>query len=260
MPHYDRQFSRWPEAIPLKEITADTVAKAFHDNWVACYGTPAIITTDQGRQFESAIFQALTKYLGTNKTRTSPYHPASNGLVERWHRSLKTAITCKEHSHRWVDLLPDVLLGLRTCYKEDLKCSTAELVYGTPLRLPGEFFENGTFTQEPDIFVQELRNRMRLIRPQPTAHYGKRTSFMHRQLMESSHVFVRDDTVKRPLQPAYSGPHEMITKIDDRVFTVRINGRDVNISTERLKPAHLPPDGSPLPTTEDITRRTRSLR
>lgn len=101
------RFSRWPEAIP-KEITADSIAKAFHSTWVARYGAPAIITTDQGRQFESAVFQALTKYLGANKTRTSAYHPASNGLVERWHRSLKAAITCKDHSHRWVDLLPMV--------------------------------------------------------------------------------------------------------------------------------------------------------
>lgn len=126
--------------------------------------------------------------------------------------------------------------------------------YGTPLKLPGEFFENGTFTQEPDIFVQELRNCMRLIRPQPTAHHGKRTSFTHRQLMESSHVFVRDDATKRPLQPAYSGPHEVIARISDRVFTVQINSRNV-ISTERLKPAYLPPDDPPVPTTADISLR-----
>jgi len=53
-------------------------------------------------------------------------------------------------------------------------------------------------------------------------------------------VFVREDATKKPLQPPYSGPHEVINKPNERLYTVRINGKDSNISTERLKPAHLP--------------------
>lgn len=77
------RFSRWPEAIPLPNMHAQTIAAAFVDNWVARYGTPAIITSDQGRQFEGSLFKALAQLLGATKTRTTPYHPASNGLVER---------------------------------------------------------------------------------------------------------------------------------------------------------------------------------
>lgn len=59
--------------------------------------------------------------------------------VEQFHRQLKAAVKCHTSSS-WVDALPLVLLGIRTALKEDLKCTTAKMVYGTTLRLPGEFF------------------------------------------------------------------------------------------------------------------------
>ncbi|XP_018342254.1 PREDICTED: uncharacterized protein LOC108748527 [Trachymyrmex septentrionalis] len=147
---------RWLEAIPLPNMAAQTVAAAFIDGW-ARFGTSAVITTDQGKLFKASLFQALSKFLGSKKTRTSPYHPASNGLIEKWHRTLKTAITCHEDGRQWLDLLPTVLLGLRTCLKEDLKCSPAELVYGALLRVPREFLENLDPTENTETFVMALR-------------------------------------------------------------------------------------------------------
>jgi len=86
------RFSRWSEAVSLTEITADTVAKSFFTTWISRFGSPKIITTNQESQFESNLFEALTKLVGTKRIRTTAYHPESNGLVERWHRSLKAAI------------------------------------------------------------------------------------------------------------------------------------------------------------------------
>ena len=80
------RYSRWPEAIPIPDMTAETIARTFVARWVAVFGAPTTITTDRGRQFESALFRELTNLLGTNRIRTTSYHPASNGLVERLHR------------------------------------------------------------------------------------------------------------------------------------------------------------------------------
>lgn len=88
------RFTRWPEAIPLKDQEAETVARAFYEGWITRFGVPLRITTDQGRQFESELFKQLNYLLGTKHLRTTAYHPASNGLVERSHRQLKTAIKC----------------------------------------------------------------------------------------------------------------------------------------------------------------------
>ncbi|GFT86604.1 hypothetical protein TNCV_5138501 [Trichonephila clavipes] len=98
------RFSKWPEAQPLKDITAETVAEAFFSSWVSRFGTPAILTTDRGRQFESSLFKALSKLLGVQKCRTTGYHPQANGMIEELHRPLKSAIKCHA-TERWTEVL-----------------------------------------------------------------------------------------------------------------------------------------------------------
>lgn len=85
------RFTRWPEAVPIADITAETVADTFFATWVARFGTPSVITTDRGSQFDSQIFNALTKLIGSRRHRTTAYYLQSNGVIERWHRSLKAA-------------------------------------------------------------------------------------------------------------------------------------------------------------------------
>ena len=80
------------------------------------------------------------RLLGVKHLRTTAYHPASDGMVERLHRQLKAAIKCYDTGN-WVEILPIVLLGIRTAIKEDLNATAAEMIYGTGIiRLPVEFF------------------------------------------------------------------------------------------------------------------------
>ncbi len=77
----------------MRNFAAETVAKAFTERWIAVFGIPSTITTDRGAQFETALFTKLANVLGTNRIRTTAYHPQANGLVERFHRQLKAALT-----------------------------------------------------------------------------------------------------------------------------------------------------------------------
>ncbi|XP_055944570.1 uncharacterized protein YagA-like [Argiope bruennichi] len=86
------RFTRWPEAVPIPDMTAQTVAQKFFKHWIARFGCPVRITTDQGRQFESDLFRALSQLLGIKRIRSSPYHPQANGLIEEFHRPLKEAL------------------------------------------------------------------------------------------------------------------------------------------------------------------------
>uniref|UniRef100_A0A5S6QKS8 RNA-directed DNA polymerase n=1 Tax=Trichuris muris TaxID=70415 RepID=A0A5S6QKS8_TRIMR len=146
------RFTRWPEAVPIANATAAEVARAFMSSWVARFGVPAVITTDQGTKLAPA----------------TAYHPQTNGLVERFHRTLKSALAAHAlDSRSWVDSLPMVLLGLRSTVKEDLRHAPAELVYGAPLRLPGVFFGYPAPREAQEV-SDELTDFFRSVRPTQT--------------------------------------------------------------------------------------------
>ena len=133
------RFTRWPEAVPIRDITAETVEKSFVQCWISRFGVPLTVITDHGRQFESALWNNLMQLLGCQCIRTTSYHPIANGIVERFHRQLKSSLKAYVDNTQWDTILPMVLLGIRTSLKVDLHCTTAKLVYGTTVRLPGEF-------------------------------------------------------------------------------------------------------------------------
>ncbi len=129
----------WPEAFPLRGILAQECADAFTAGWVARFGVPHTITMDRGTQFTGAVWASMCRVLNIHHITTTAFHPQSNGLVERFHRQLKDAFHARTAGTAWLEHLPWILLGLRAAPKEDAAVSAAEVVYGYPLALPGQF-------------------------------------------------------------------------------------------------------------------------
>lgn len=197
----------------------------------------------------------------TKRVRTTSYHPCANGLVERMHRQLKAALMC--HQDTWYKALPTVLLGMRASLKEDLQSSPAELVYGEPLCLPGEFISpSSSSSPDADVtsFASQLRRLMSRLQPTPATHHGSKPTFVHKDLNSSTHVFLRDDTVRPSLKPPYTGPYRIISK-RDKTITITVGNKNIQVSIDRVKPAYLNNDdkscsktttASPAPPGSDI--------
>ena len=145
------RFTRWPEAIPLKDMSAESGAQAPISGWITRYGVPTTITTDRGRQFKFHLLQELARILEIKHTHTTSYHPASNGKIERFHRQLKAALRIYPDQHRWSEYLR-VVLGCHAAIKQDLGYSPAEFVYIVPLSLPGQMLNSIDLTATNPFF------------------------------------------------------------------------------------------------------------
>ncbi|KAL6490077.1 hypothetical protein MHYP_G00004220 [Metynnis hypsauchen] len=230
--------TRWPEAIPLSSTTSSDVARAFIGSWVARFGVPSDLSSDRGSQFTSDLWNSVAQGLGVHLHRTTAYHPQANGLCERFHRSMKAALRASLRDEGWIDRLPWVMLGLRSAPKEDLQASSAELVYGQTLRVPGDFLPCVTHPWSASQQRQVFQGLSSSFAPVPMSRHGVQQPHIPLSLHKAGYVFVRHDAHRGPLRPVYDGPFRVLEP-GDKFFRVDIGGVPESVSVDRLKPAHL---------------------
>ena len=177
-------------SLPLKGTDTETCARALVFHWIARFGMPLDLTSGRGSQFTSKLWSAITKLLGIKLHHTTAYHPQANGLVERFHRHLKSSLRARLSGPNWLDALPWVLLGIRTAPKDDLRCSSAELLYGALVTVPGDFIAATPRTRTPDSVLPQLRDIDSKFSPIPTTHHCRPQSFTPPGLLNSMSLSV----------------------------------------------------------------------
>lgn len=137
--------SRWPEAFATTDQKATTVSKVLMDEWICRYGAPTQLLSDQGQNFLSGIVREICDLFKTRKLQTTAYHPATNGLTERFNKTLCAMLSAYVSAHQrdWDVYLPTVLFAYRVAVQESSRRTPFELVYGRQARLPNDL----------DIFV-----------------------------------------------------------------------------------------------------------
>ncbi|XP_046681585.1 uncharacterized protein LOC124368353 [Homalodisca vitripennis] len=152
-----------------------------------------------------------------DRLRTTSYHPQANCMGRTFSPSSKSGPSSGHPESSWLQALPLVLLGIRNVYREDLTTSSAELVYGEPLRLPGSLLASPPgLGRSEDIsnLVVRLQRQTSRLQPVSGSAHSKPQTFVFQELSTCTHVFLRDDTVRRALQPPYSGPHKVLSRDD----------------------------------------------
>ena len=201
------------------------------------------------------MWDNLCNQFGIIRNRTTSYHPQSNGMVERFHRQLKAAIMAHESPNPWTITLPAVLLGVRSAVKERLGRSAAEMIYGTTLRLPGEFTQQYTVDANTDLenYSDKLRVAMSRLRLCPPRDTQQTNIFQYKEIETCTHVFLRRIAIAPPLTAPYVGPYKVVAR-SGRVMKILMKGKVETVSLDGLiKPAHLECEPTTGPTTQRTT-------
>ncbi|KAL1254314.1 hypothetical protein QQF64_016543 [Cirrhinus molitorella] len=249
---------------PMERIGVDilgpfpVLAIRLVDEMFTRFGVPDELHSDQGRNFESRLFSEVCQRLGVKKTRTTPLHPQSDGLVERFNRTLATqlAILTSQHQRDWDQHLPLVLWAYRTAVQESSQCTPAALMFGRELRTPVDLVFGSA--PEPEIeggpeleYFRRLKERLNTVHQLAREALENAGARQKRAYDARAHgpTFTPGDKVwvfcpqrKRGLSPKlthhWQGPGEVLNKISEVVFRVYMpgGGRRVVLHKDRLAP------------------------
>lgn len=155
--------SRYPEAVPLWRVDAKTVTEVLLEVF-GRFGIPDEILTDNGTVFTSKYTKSLMATLGIKQIRTSPYHPQTNGMLERWHRTIKTIIRKLDKPEKWASTLPMALFAARDAPHGSTGFSPFQLLFGHNINSSTSMLHktwtcNSKTPTPVTTYIKELRQR-----------------------------------------------------------------------------------------------------
>ena len=235
-------FTKWVEAFPLPNEQAVTVAEVLASEWVCRYGAPQTLHSDQGRNFESEVFQEMCKLFGIDKTHTTPFRPQSDGQVERFNATLqKILATTAERCHwDWDLMIPYAVMAYRATKHSSTGFTPNYMMFGREVSEPVDLVSGLPPDPEPapsaPEYVQHLRERLELAHQITRDALGESVERAKRQYDKNccrTHYNVGDavwylikGTKKfknrvRKFLPSYEGPFFVLGQLDDLVYRIQ---------------------------------------
>uniref|UniRef100_A0A1A8I1B8 Gypsy retrotransposon integrase-like protein 1 n=1 Tax=Nothobranchius kuhntae TaxID=321403 RepID=A0A1A8I1B8_NOTKU len=229
--------TRFPEAVPLSSVTTANVIKAL-TGFFSVFGLPKIIQSDQGTNFTSRIFAQVAKTLKIQHLKSSSYHPESQGVVERWHQTLKSMLRkyCLSTGRSWEDGLPFVLFAARDAVQESTGFSPHQLVFGHtprgPLKVLREKFlwpVPQTGTNVP-LYVETFKKRLREANLFAQQHLEDAKLKMKRifdrkavprTFQPGDQVLLLSPIVGSSLAPKFKGPFVIHSKLNECNYVIK---------------------------------------
>ena len=149
----------------MPDQEARSVTKLLVREVICRFGVPLFLHSDQGRNFKSSLFTKVCRLLGIEKTRTTSYHPQSDGMVERFNRTLENQLAkfVNEHHTDLDEYIPYILMAYHSAVHESTKCTPAKVLFGSELRLPIDLFLGRPDTEQDQSvpkYVTSLQKRL----------------------------------------------------------------------------------------------------
>ncbi|XP_037803376.1 uncharacterized protein LOC119597807 [Penaeus monodon] len=228
--------TRYPEAFPLRRITTKNVVKALI-KFFTQVGLPTVVQSDQGSNFTSRLYDQVMKSLGIQQCRSSVYHPQSQGVLERFHYTLKTMIKafCLETGSEWDEGIDLLLFSVRDSVQESLGYSPFQLIYGHEVRGPLKVLKECWLNEEEEIpmaaYVNKFKHRLQTAISIAHNHLSKAQAKMKEQFDKVHNTeersFNKGDLVlallplaNQPLQSRYAGPFRILKRTSDVNYVI----------------------------------------
>jgi transposase InsO family protein len=237
-------FTKWVECIPMKNQEAETIAEALVEQVFSRFGIPHELHSDQGKNFEGRVMHSVCERLGIHKTRTTPYHPQSDGMVERFNRSLCDALSkILEKEHDWDMLVPYVCMQYRASTHKATGCTPALLMFGRELRLPLDVIYPPVMPSiylDTEEYLDQLEDK--IAKAATFARKSLDTQFEVREKHCANHsrktfeldiqrpVYVFNPSVGRGKSPKFArcwkGPYRILEQVTDLLYRIDFPGRN----------------------------------
>ena len=235
--------TRYPEAVPLKNIDTETVAEALVDIF-SRLGVPEEVLSDLGTQFVSDCMREVTRLLSIKQLTTTPYHPMCNGLMEKFNGTMKSMLKrlCSEQPRQWHRYIKPLLFAYREVPQESTGFSPFELLYGRAVRGPMAILKHlwTKEVDEPEVknsyqYIFELREKLEdtlklahseLEKAQQKGkHYYDRKSKV-RKFQSGEKVLVLLPTDHKKLLMQWKGPFEVSSVVGLNDYKVKVKGKE----------------------------------
>lgn len=259
------EFTKWVEAFAIPNQETSTIVNVFVDQFVCRFGVPLQVHTDQGRNFESALFKQMCDLFHIYKTHTTSFRPQANGHVERFNRTLLNMLSvfCNKNQRSWDTLLPQVMMAYRATEHSTSGFTPNMMVFGRNVILPSQAVVGRPervreAETAPEAYVEELQDSLEKAHEiarqnlRRQAVYRKKyydANAKERALHVGQPVWLHDPSIKpglcKKLANRWNGPYKIEKKLDDLTYLVRTSPSKVPraVHIDRLLPykgEHLP--------------------
>ena len=251
-------FTKWTEAFPIPDMETATIARVLVNEFISRFGAPSHLHTDQGRSFESSLIKEICRLMGIVKTRTTPYHPQSDGMIERFNRTLLSMLrmAAVDDETNWDLRIPCLMLAYRTSIHEATKHTPFSLMFGREVQLPIDvMYGLPSGTEQPanvPLFVKNLRKWMSEAYERVRSHLSSEQR-RHKQLYDvkvagkpftrGSKVWLNNPVVprgqSRKLHRFWKGPYTVVDVWDNCEYKIKqdaVPHKQHTVHFDRLKP------------------------